>query len=204
MREGSLPWRSAYTLTGVVTMTNSTCAALPRLRNVLFCSLLTLGLAACGADGTSSSSGAMSLVQSNLGVIKRGGNQNKRAPGSNTVGNPTSGSQDGTQGSTGGTPPVVSDPGPSNPPVASMGSATLDWTPPTLNSDGSTLTNLAGYTVYYGTAPDKLTQSLKVANPGLSAFTVSNLSTGTWYFAITAYSSSGTESARTEVISTTI
>jgi len=76
--------------------------------------------------------------------------------------------------------------------------------PPTENTDGSVLTNLAGYTVYYGTSPSSLTQSLKVTNPGLSAYTVSNLPAGTWYFAVTSYSSTGVESSRTGVVSTTI
>ena len=76
--------------------------------------------------------------------------------------------------------------------------------PPTENSDGSALTNLAGYTVYYGTSPSNLTQSVKVANPGLTAYTVTNLSSGTWYFAVTSYSSTGVESARTGTVSTTI
>jgi hypothetical protein len=84
------------------------------------------------------------------------------------------------------------------------GVATLDWMPPTENSDGSVLTNLAGYTVYYGTSPDSLTQSIKVTNPGLSAYTVTNLPSGTWYFAVTSYSSAGVESTRTGTVSTTI
>jgi hypothetical protein len=76
--------------------------------------------------------------------------------------------------------------------------------PPTENSDGSALTNLAGYTVYYGTSPSNLTQSLKVTNPGLSAYTMTNLSSGTWYFAVTSYSSAGVESTRSGTVSTTI
>jgi hypothetical protein len=76
--------------------------------------------------------------------------------------------------------------------------------PPTENTDGSVLTNLAGYTVYYGTSPGGLTQSLKITNPGLSAYTVSNLPSGTWYFAVTSYSSTGIESSRTGVVSSTI
>ncbi len=183
-------------------MTKATCAAVPRLRNALFCSLLALGLAACGADESSSGSGSVTLVRPNLGVITRHtgtGSQNSFSPGTSTIDTPA---PDGSQS---GTPPVVSvNPGSSPPPVASIGTATLDWTPPTLNSDGTALTDLAGYTVYYGTAPDKLSQSVKVTNPGLSAFTVSNLASGTWYFAISAYSTSGTESVRTDVISTTI
>ena len=76
--------------------------------------------------------------------------------------------------------------------------------PPTENSDGSALTNLAGYTVYYGTSPSNLTQSVKITNPGLTAYTISNLTAGTWYFAVSAYSAAGTESSRTSTVSTTI
>ena len=76
--------------------------------------------------------------------------------------------------------------------------------PPTANSDGSTLTDLAGYTVYYGTSPDSLTQSVKISNPGLTAYTVSNLTSGTWYFAVTSYSATGVESSRSGVISAKI
>ncbi|MBV8803453.1 MAG: fibronectin type III domain-containing protein, partial [Sinobacteraceae bacterium] len=86
----------------------------------------------------------------------------------------------------------------------STGAATLDWTPPTENSDGSALTDLAGYTVYYGTSPNNLTQSVKLGNPGLTAYTMTNLPAGTWYFSVTAYSTTGAESARSGVISATI
>ena len=86
----------------------------------------------------------------------------------------------------------------------SAGNATLDWTPPTENTDGSMLTNLAGYNVHYGTSPDKLTQVDKLANPGLTSYVVENLSTGTWYFAISSYATNGTESSNSGVVSTPI
>jgi hypothetical protein len=76
--------------------------------------------------------------------------------------------------------------------------------PPTENTDGSVLTNLAGYTVYYGTSAGNLTQSVKITNPGLTAYTLSNLPTGTWYFAVTSYSSTGIESSRSGVVRTII
>jgi len=88
--------------------------------------------------------------------------------------------------------------------TTTSGVATLDWLPPTQNSDGSVLTNLAGYTVYYGTSPSNLSQSVKVTNPGLTAYSVTNLTSGTWYFAVTSYSADGIESARTSTVSTTI
>ena len=47
-------------------------------------------------------------------------------------------------------------------PGSSSGTVTLSWTPPTQNVDGSYLTDLAGYNIYYGTHPDKLYTSIMV------------------------------------------
>jgi hypothetical protein len=85
-----------------------------------------------------------------------------------------------------------------------VASATLDWNPPTENTDGSTLTQLAGYKVYYGTSPDSLTHVIQVANPGLTSYVVGNLTTGTWYFAITSYVADGAESSKSSVVATQI
>jgi hypothetical protein len=84
------------------------------------------------------------------------------------------------------------------------GVATLDWMPPTENNDGTVLTNLAGYTVYYGTSPSDLSQSVKVSNPGVASYAVTGLTSGTWYFAVTSYSADGVESSRTATVSTQI
>ena len=86
----------------------------------------------------------------------------------------------------------------------SAGNAALDWTAPTENTDGSALTNLAGYRVHYGTSSDQLTQVEKLTNPGLTSYVVDNLSAGTWYFSVSSYSANGTESSSSAVISTTI
>jgi hypothetical protein len=86
----------------------------------------------------------------------------------------------------------------------SNGTATLDWTPPTENTDGTVLTNLAGYHIYYGTSADNLTEVVKVTNPGLTAYTLSNLAPGTWFFSVTSYSSTGAESTRTGIVSATL
>ena len=83
----------------------------------------------------------------------------------------------------------------------SNGSATVNWTPPTSNSDGSVLTNLAGYRIHYGTASNSLTQSVQVANVGLTSYTLTNLTGGAWYFGVSAYTSGGQESALSNVVS---
>lgn len=74
------------------------------------------------------------------------------------------------------------------------GSATLSWTPPTRNSDGTSLTNLAGYRIYYGTSASAMNKTVQVANPGVSRYVVDNLAVATWYFTVRAYSTTGVES----------
>jgi Putative Ig domain len=89
---------------------------------------------------------------------------------------------------------------PLSPEQGATGSATLSWIPPTRNTNGNVLTNLAGYHIYYGATP-QLGQSVTVANAGLTRYVMSGLIRATWYFAMTAYDKSGSESDRTEVAS---
>ena len=84
------------------------------------------------------------------------------------------------------------------------GSVTLSWTAPTQNTDGSVLTNLAGYRIYYGTDSASLAQTLPVASPGITTLVVENLPPGTWFFAVKAYNSNGTESDLSATASKTI
>lgn len=87
------------------------------------------------------------------------------------------------------------------PPPPSNGSVTISWTPPTENTDGSALTNLAGYHIYYGTSQSNLSQLVKITNPGLATYVLGNLATTTYYFAMTSVNSKGEESARSTVMS---
>jgi hypothetical protein len=80
-------------------------------------------------------------------------------------------------------------------------SATLSWAAPTANTDGSTLTNLAGYRIVYGTSASVLSQTIQVSNPGVTTYVVENLAPGTYYFAIKAYTADGTESAASNIVS---
>ncbi len=83
----------------------------------------------------------------------------------------------------------------------SNGGATLSWTAPTSNTDGTSLSNLAGYRISYGTSASALTQTIQVSNPSVTTYTLSNLSPGTYYFAVRAYTSNGTESSNSNVSS---
>jgi hypothetical protein len=85
-----------------------------------------------------------------------------------------------------------------------VGRAALSWTPPTENTDGSALSNLAGYRVYYGASAGALTQKVDINNAGLTAYVLENLPAGTTYFAVVAINSAGVESALSGVGSKTI
>lgn len=84
------------------------------------------------------------------------------------------------------------------------GSATLSWQPPTQRTDGSSLSNLAGYRILFGQAPGSYTDEVRLDNPGLTSYVVENLAEGTWYFVMTAFDSTGTESNATNAVSKTI
>lgn len=86
--------------------------------------------------------------------------------------------------------------------------APLSWNSPTTNTDGTPLTDLAGYKVYYGTTSSAYTQMVNVemtSTPTTPTYTVTNLAAGsTYYFAVTAYDSSGNESRFSNEVSKTI
>jgi hypothetical protein len=84
------------------------------------------------------------------------------------------------------------------------GSASLSWTPPTRNTDGSTLTNLAGYKIYYGTSSGALNKTVQISNAGVSSYVIENLSPATYYFAVKAYTTTGVESALSNTASKVI
>jgi hypothetical protein len=87
----------------------------------------------------------------------------------------------------------------SPPPSNSGGTAELNWTAPTHNTDGSPLSDLAGYFVYHGTNPDNLIQIAEVQGAQSTSHTVPALGSGTHYFAVTAYNSLRVESARSPI-----
>jgi hypothetical protein len=73
-------------------------------------------------------------------------------------------------------------------------SATLSWTAPTQNEDGSALEDLAGYKIYWGTTPGVYPNSVTIDTIGTTTYVVENLSPGTYEFVATAYNTSGIES----------
>ena len=94
---------------------------------------------------------------------------------------------------------------PPPPPTPTTSSATLTWLAPTENTDGTPLTNLGGFRIYYGTNPAQLTSTIALSNPGLLIYMIEGLPVGTtYYFAIRAVTSSGIEGTESAVVSTLI
>jgi Fibronectin type III domain len=84
------------------------------------------------------------------------------------------------------------------------GTVTLTWIAPTGNTNGTPLTDLAGYHIHYGTSQDNLTKVIDLAGTGTTEYEVSGLAPGTYYFAVTAYTAMGTESAESDIGNKTI
>ena len=84
------------------------------------------------------------------------------------------------------------------------GSVTVSWLPPTQYTDGSTLTNLAGYRIRYGKSASARTTVVNVPNAGLANSVIEGLAPGVWYFTVTAFTSEGAESDDSTVASATI
>jgi len=83
------------------------------------------------------------------------------------------------------------------------GNATLSWDPPTINADGTPLMDLAGYKLYYGTTSGNYTSNIDIGN--VTTYQINNLTDGlTYYFAATAYDTSGNESSFSNEVSKTI
>ena len=87
---------------------------------------------------------------------------------------------------------------------AALGSMTLNWSAPTENSDGTVLTNLAGFNIYYGTSPGNYTHQVRIDNPSINTYLVENLLPKTYYVVATAFNNSGIESTYSNVATKTV
>ena len=84
------------------------------------------------------------------------------------------------------------------------GTATLSWAPPTRNVDGSPINDLAGYYIHYGTSPSALTRTILVKDPALTSYVVDELSPGTYYFSVVAFTATGIKGRPTATVAKTI
>jgi hypothetical protein len=160
---------------------------------------LSAGLAACGDDATTASAGAGAAAVSGSTAPKSGTTSTPTNAGSTTV--PVS---TGTTSPAGTSSPAGTTPTGTPAPTAKAESITLSWAAPTENTDGSALTNLSGFDIYYGTSSAALTQKININSVGLLTYVVENLSSGTWFFEVVAVNAAGVQSGPSSVVSVTI
>jgi hypothetical protein len=84
------------------------------------------------------------------------------------------------------------------------GAVTLSWTAPTTNTNGSALTNLAGFDIHFGNSADAMTNKITIGSVGVLSYVINNLTSGTWYFEVFAVNSAGVQSGPSSLVRTTI
>ncbi len=87
---------------------------------------------------------------------------------------------------------------------AELGSMTLSWTPPTENTDGTTLIDLAGYRLYYGLSEGKYPNQVVIDTAGLASYVIENLAPNIYYVVATSVNSMGVESSYSNVAVKTV
>ena len=147
--------------------------------------LAMAALAGCGGGSGTTSSLAVTPAASN-------GNPTPATPTST----PTSSA--GSASGTASTPPAVA-------PQPPTGSARISWQAPSTNTDGTALTNLAGFYIHYGYSSAKLDHMVMIAAVNTFSYVVDKLAAGsTYYFAVSSFTTNGVESDKSKVVSKTI
>lgn len=85
---------------------------------------------------------------------------------------------------------------------APTGTAALSWSPPTTNTDGSPV-SLTGFNIYVGTSLSGL-QPVRMVSAIEMTTVINGLAPGTYFFAVTAISTTGAESTFSNIASKTI
>ena len=120
--------------------------------------LLSAALTGCGSDDDNSSS----QTQSAAVIADAPSDAHAPAPA------PSSGASEPTAPFQPAQSPVEL------PPIVAnvIGSATVQWAAPQQKTDGSTLQNLAGFTIVYGTSANNLSKSIRIENPSMDQYVV--------------------------------
>ncbi|WP_097459793.1 PA14 domain-containing protein [Mangrovitalea sediminis] len=87
----------------------------------------------------------------------------------------------------------------------SSGGISISWTAPTTRIDGTALSpsDIASYTIQYGQTSGQLDKTVTVAATQTS-YSFTSLSSGTWYFQVTATDSNGLTSSPSQAVSFTV
>lgn len=73
------------------------------------------------------------------------------------------------------------------------GSISFSWQAPTTMGDGSAVSGITGYNVYWSTVPYDISppNSASVSGAGTLSHTITGLASGTWYVGVSAITASG-------------
>lgn len=85
---------------------------------------------------------------------------------------------------------------------AQTGSVSLSWTAPVARADGAALalSEITGYTVYYGTTAGDFPNSINVNHGSSTSATISKLPAGTYFMVVTTRDSDGRESGQSGLV----
>lgn len=83
---------------------------------------------------------------------------------------------------------------------------TLSWTPPAENTNGTPLTDLAGYDVFYGKCPQTPTpvEQISLDNPSVNSHVIEDLQPGEYCFWVVAVNEAGRYSENSNIATKTI
>jgi hypothetical protein len=91
-----------------------------------------------------------------------------------------------------------------NAPASATATVNLAWNAPTQNADGSPVTGLAGFHIYYGTTAGALSSTVTISSPSTTTAVINGLAHGTYYFSVIAYNAAGQDSKSSNMATTTI
>jgi hypothetical protein len=80
--------------------------------------------------------------------------------------------------------------------------ATVTWETPSAGTVATAA--VTGYHVYYGASASSMTHVVDISNAKETSYVISNLASGTWYFAMTSYDAAKTESDRSTTVMVTL
>jgi hypothetical protein len=95
------------------------------------------------------------------------------------------------------TPPTT----PAAVPAKAPTSAMLSWQAPAENEDGTPIEGLAGYYIHFGQSAAELDQLVEVSDAASTTYVINGLSSGTYYFAVSAYNVFGIEGPLSNIAS---
>ena len=89
-------------------------------------------------------------------------------------------------------------------PANNSGAIRLSWEAPTENTDGTPVSDLAGFYIYYGTDAENLTSKITVNSASATSYVVKGLESGAYYFTVVAVNAAGLSSGKSNLANDTV